>query len=152
MSAITVYYDASCPLCLSEMSTIKALDHANDIVLSDCSAAEFCDPQAAGAGITQLAMMRLIHARTSTGEWLIGIDVFVDLYRRVGLHSVSKFWAHPWLSPVLRLLYPWIARYRLALSRLGINRIYEHAIERAARNALAKSQACSENQCELPPS
>ena len=151
MSAITVYYDASCPLCLSEMSTIKALDQAEEIALCDCSVQGFADFHASEAGIDQAQMMRLIHARTASGQWLIGVDVFVDLYRRVGLRSVAGFWGHPMLSPVLRMLYPWIARYRQALSRLGVNRIYELAIERAAQKALAKSRACNENQCELPP-
>lgn len=151
MSAITVYYDASCPLCLSEMSTIKALDHAEEIALCDCSVPGFSDANASAAGVNQAQMMRLIHARRADGQWLIGVDVFVDLYRRVGLSGVAGFWAHPLLSPILRMLYPWIARYRQSLSRLGVNRIYEMAIERAAKAALAKSRACDGNQCELPP-
>lgn len=152
MKAITVYYDASCPLCSREMSTIKALDHADEIFLTDCSTPDFLDADANAAGITRSEMMRLIHARRESGQWLIGVDVFIELYQRVGLVGVANFWAHPRLGWLLRRLYPWIARYRQQLSRFGVNRIYERAIERAAKQAMAQSQRCSEDKCELPPS
>lgn len=151
MTAVTVYYDASCPLCVREMATIMALDVGQEISMQDCSTPDFFDTQADAAGITPAEMMRLIHARLENGKWLVGVDVFIELYQRVGLSGVARVWAHPFLGALLRRIYPWIARHRQRLSRLGINRIYEYAIERAAKRALAQSQRCKADQCELPP-
>jgi predicted DCC family thiol-disulfide oxidoreductase YuxK len=146
---MTVYFDASCPLCREEMAVIKARDYAEEIILTDCSTAGFFDPIAQAHGISQSQMMQLIYARAANGQWLIGIDVFIAVYERVGLSSIAQFWGHPVLSKFLRKLYPWIAKYRQGLSRLGANKIYTYFINRAAKRALVQSKRCAAGQCGL---
>ena len=129
------------------MTIIKANSSGGDIDLIDCSAADFFDAKASQQGITRAEMMRLIYAQGADGKWLIGVDVFVALYQRVGLTSVSAFWGNRYLSPVLRALYPSIAKYRQGLSRLGANKVYNYFVERAAKKAVR--QRCTDERCEL---
>jgi predicted DCC family thiol-disulfide oxidoreductase YuxK len=144
---MAVFYDASCPLCTKEMAHIKALDSAEHIMLVDCSPANFSHPDITAAGIAQRDLMRLIHARGANGQWLIGVDVFIALYQQIGLPKVAGMWAHPWLGRALRAIYPWLARYRQQLSRLGADRLYFWFVERESRAAIARR--CSDSSCAL---
>ncbi len=40
---LTVFYDASCPMCASEMHALRDLDREGRLELVDCSAAQFSD-------------------------------------------------------------------------------------------------------------
>jgi len=142
-----VFYDASCPLCREEMAIIQANSNGADFDLIDCSPVEFFDAQAAQQGITRADMMRLIYAQGADSKWLIGVDVFVAAYQRVGLSNVAAFWGNRYLSPVLRALYPTLAKYRQGLSKLGANKIYSYFVARAAKKA-AKHR-CTDDRCEL---
>jgi predicted DCC family thiol-disulfide oxidoreductase YuxK len=145
---VYVYFDHSCPLCREEMQAIKERDLFDEIKLIDASAPDFSCEFAAKNGLPQQELMRIIYLRDNKGQWLSGIDVFVALYKRVGLKSIANFWGNRFLSPILRALYPSIARWRQPLSKLGANRIYGWWIKRESARALAKSKRCQDDMCE----
>lgn len=86
---MTVFYDASCPLCLREMTLLKRYDQLDQIHLIDCSPGDF----AAIEGNGRDAMMRVIHSRDAAGQWLVGAPVFAAAYRAAGFASVASLWA-----------------------------------------------------------
>lgn len=59
------------------------------------------------------------------------------------------------LQPLWAVVYPWIARQRMLLSRLGatsaLTRVLHRLHERAAKKALAQSEHCKDGTGELPP-
>ena len=118
---LTVFYDASCPMCASEMHALRDLDKQGRLELVDCSAPEFSDDGLIAERVTREALLARIHARDARGRWLVGVDCFEAVYRAAGLEGAARLWAHPRLRPLLGRLYPWIARHRQILSRLGIN-------------------------------
>jgi predicted DCC family thiol-disulfide oxidoreductase YuxK len=119
---LIVYYDRSCPLCATEMHALRKLNPgALDLV--DCSARNFDDRAIACKGVTRDALMRHIHARGPDGRWLVGLDAFEAAYAAAGLKGAARFWGNRRLRPVLNRIYPWIARYRQPLSRLGLQRL-----------------------------
>ncbi len=120
---LTVFYDASCPMCASEMNALKARDTGNRLALVDCSAPDFKHVKAADAGVSVDAMMTLIHARDAEGCWLVGVDCFEAVYRIAGLEWVARFLGIPAVRSIMGAAYPWIARHRQMLSRLGVNAI-----------------------------
>jgi len=145
---LTIYYDASCPLCANEMRALKTADTDGKLVLEDCSSPAFDDRPYACHGITREAMMRLIHARDAEGRWLRGVDVFEAAYDAAGFAALARLWGHHRLRPWWDKLYPWIARNRYTLSRLGLPRIFRLLTRNAARrSASAAIQACSAGTC-----
>lgn len=130
---LTVYYDKSCPLCATEMDALQDLDWRGRLELVDCSAPGFEDRAAAGEGVTREAMMTRLHARDPEGRWLKGLDAFEAVYAAAGLDRAARLWAHPRLRPLLDRVYPWIARYRQPLSRLGLHRLVGPLIRAGGR-------------------
>jgi len=138
---LTVFYDASCPLCATEMHALRELDAHGRIELIDCSAPEFSDEGLRAEGITRGRLMTVIHARDARGRWLVGAAAFEALYHAAGLDNVARVWASPRWRPILERLYPWIARYRHPLSRLGVHRAVGRLIRRAANRRDAGARA-----------
>jgi len=142
---LTIYYDASCPLCASEMHALRDEDHACRLRLVDCSAPGFDDTALAAAGFPRAELMRRIHARDTAGEWYSGVDVFVLAYRGAGIEPVARAFAHPLLRPIWNRVYPWIAHHRMSLSRLHLTGILAWFVRRTARRAESRAHGCSGN-------
>lgn len=119
---LTVFYDASCPLCVREMEALRARDRHGRLELVDCSAADFDDEGLLAEGITREKLMRLLHVRDAHGRWLVGVAGLEAAYRAVGRERVAGLWGSRRLHPLLRPFYGWVARHRQALSRLSIHR------------------------------
>ena len=112
---LTIYYDASCPLCAVEMHTIKETDFDDKLILVDCSDDNFNEP--AFCPTNKLAMMARIHAQDATGAWIKGVDVFTAAYNAAGFKKLGRFWGSSTLKPILSRIYPFIADNRHWLSR-----------------------------------
>ena len=144
---LTIYYDASCPLCRKEMQTLRDHDVHARLELVDCSPPNFFDPQVQAAGFQPKDLMALIHARDAAGRWFIGVDVFVLAYRAVGIEAIAGLWSNRRLRPLWDRAYPWIARHRMMLSSLGVTRAFGWLVAWSARRALARSQVCHDDVC-----
>lgn len=144
---LLVFYDRSCPLCETEMQTLRKADQRNRLQLIDCSAADFSHPTAEQAKISRQRLLEAMHVLDASGRWHVGVDAFVEVYSAVGIHRVARWLSKPWLKPLFELIYPLIARYRQPLSRLGLNRPFERMIQREARRAAGRH--CSTTDCSL---
>lgn len=113
---LTVFYDASCPMCAGEMQALKSLDRER-LALVDCSALDFDETVLAGVGITRADLMTRIHARDAHGRWLVALDAIEAAYRAVGLERAADFWGSRGLRPLLAPLYGWVARRVQSSSR-----------------------------------
>lgn len=142
---LTLYYDAACPLCNSEMQNLMLRNQAGQLRFVDISAPGFQSPD---AQVSPADMGRLIHARTPAGDWVVGVEVFRLAYRAAGLPRVAAALEAPGLRQVADALYPWVARHRHALPRWIAHLLFETALRRAAR--LAASQRCEGKACRLP--
>lgn len=148
---LTIFFDGSCPLCTREIALLTQFDDQQQLRVIDCSAVDFAPIE----GHAREAMMTLIHARDAAGAWLIGAPVFAAAYRATGFASIASLWGNKHLQPMWRVVYPWIARNRMILSRLGMMNgmtwVLHRLHARAAKKALAKSRACADDRCDLPP-
>jgi predicted DCC family thiol-disulfide oxidoreductase YuxK len=120
---LTVFYDASCPLCAHEMHALRARDREGRIELVDCSAPDFDESVLAGAGVTRWDLMDRIHARDAHGRWLVGVDVLEAVYAAARLKPIAAVLGERRLRPLLSRVYSWFARNRYRLSRQSSRRI-----------------------------
>jgi predicted DCC family thiol-disulfide oxidoreductase YuxK len=146
---LTVYFDASCRLCNSEMQNIKLHDHDNQLLLIDCSQAEFDDTPFRAEGITQEKMMNRLHAQDAEGNWLVGVDAFEVIYRKVGLLAIAELWGGRFIKPLAVKLYPWIVMHRYTLSKMGFAEVFGLWSKREAKKAEQRSAACREQRCSI---
>jgi predicted DCC family thiol-disulfide oxidoreductase YuxK len=146
---LTIYFDGSCPLCTREIQLLTRFDEQLRLQVVDCSSPAFAPVD----GHARDDMMALIHARDAAGQWLIGAPVFAAAYRATGFGAIARLWGSPRLQPLWRIVYPWIARHRMWLSRLGaidaMTWILHRLHSRAAARALAQSQACAADRCDV---
>lgn len=147
---LTIYFDASCALCNSEMQTIKLRDSENALTLIDCSGPDFDDGPFQQEGISRDAMMNCLHAQDASGQWLKGVTAFEVIYRTVGMTSIAKFWGHPLTRPITERVYPWVVRHRHILSSLGLHQVFALWSRRAAQAANRRSQGCKDGHCTIP--
>lgn len=134
---LTIYYDASCPLCANEMHALKTSDVSGKLILVDCSSPAFDNGPFAGSDVTRESMLQLIHARDAEGRWFRGVDVFEIAYDAAGFALLARLWGHRWLRPWWDKLYPCIARNRYALSRMGLPYLFRLLMSNAKRTAAA---------------
>jgi predicted DCC family thiol-disulfide oxidoreductase YuxK len=144
---LEVYYDGSCRLCRAEIGALAAADANGVLDLRDCAAASFDDATPRAAGIDRAALMTAMHVRDGAGRWHVGVDAFVALYRAVGIESMARLWGHPHLKPILQRAYPWIARNRALLSRLGAASVIEWLVGWQARRAARRR--CAGGACGI---
>lgn len=112
---LTIYYDAACPMCKTEMETLKETDVDNKLILVDCSNTNLKVPPT--CPITREAMMERIHAVDASGQWIKSTEVFAVAYAASGYQTIANIWANKALTPLLRKLYPWVADNRHWLSK-----------------------------------
>lgn len=137
---LTVYYDASCPLCRAELHALKSTDYEGRLELRDCSTPDFADTSAESDGISRDAMMKAMHVRDARGHWYRGVDAFVMVYRAAGIERMVRLWAHPRLKPWWDRIYPWIARHRQIMSYLQLHRLFGWIVRRAALSAAKRDR------------
>ena len=145
---LTLYYDASCPLCSAEMAALKRCDRHDVLRLVDCAAPGFADADCAAARIEVPALMRRLHCRDAAGQWRIGVPAFAVAYTAVGAAGIGGFFADTRWAPVLDRLYGWLADHRQGFSRLGLNGVFGAWVHWMARRAQRRAAACHDGRCE----
>jgi predicted DCC family thiol-disulfide oxidoreductase YuxK len=149
---LTIYYDSACPICSTEMGTLMSLDVDHRLVLFD-GAGGALDAACIEAGLSSQQLLAIIHARDADGRWIEGIDVFVAAYRAAGLSALASLFADRRLRPIWDRVYPWIARNRYRLSRLGLHHLFRLIPHRrllaSAERAVRTSATCTNGSCKL---
>jgi predicted DCC family thiol-disulfide oxidoreductase YuxK len=114
---LTIFYDASCRMCVAQVRRLKRRDAQGRLELVDCSSAQFDETVLAGLPLRRADLMAVIHARDAHGRWYSGVDVFELAYRAVGREAAAGIWANRALRPLLARLYARVARHRHAIPR-----------------------------------
>ncbi len=99
---------------------IRNKDKRDLMKLTDIADPTF-DPSDTGKSLDQL--MREIHGRYANGELVVGVDVFREIYKRLGFGWLVKPTTLPVVGWVMDRCYDFFAglRYRSALKRYNKN-------------------------------
>lgn len=132
---LTIYYDASCPLCNAEMNNLMLRNTAQKLQFVDASPAGFAPPM---AGLARSDLMILIHAQCADGRVVRGVEVFRLAYEAVGLGWVTALTKWPVLRQLADLAYPVLVRHRYRIPRSLVRMALEGPTRRAAERAAAR--------------
>ena len=80
-----VFYDEQCPLCRKEINFVRKRDKNGSLKLVDISAPSF-DASSVGKSLDEL--MKEIHGRHADGTLVIGVEVFRQIYQRIGFGAL----------------------------------------------------------------
>lgn len=117
-----VFYDQDCGICRREIDMIRRKDSRNQIVLINIAAPDF---DASAFGISLHKLMREIHGRYPNREpakqWITGVEVFREIYSRLGFRSATRFSRLPVISHACDLGYQGFSylRFKLAMRRMN---------------------------------
>jgi predicted DCC family thiol-disulfide oxidoreductase YuxK len=115
---VEVFFDGECPLCVREIKLLRWLDRKKNILFTDIAAPEF---QATEFGKTPTEFMDEIHGRLpgengNPDRWIIGVEVFRQLYAAVGFGWLVWPTRLPGISHALNFGYRVFAKHRLRLT------------------------------------
>lgn len=110
---VEVFYDADCPLCMTEIRMLMRKDRNARIQFTNIAANGF---DASSYGTTYDALMSRIRGRLADGTWIEGVEVFRRLYTAIGFRWVVAVTRIPGLSHLLSLAYVVFAKNRLRLT------------------------------------
>lgn len=110
---------------------IRRKDKQNRLVLTDIADENF---EPGEVSLTQ--MMKEIHGRRSDGSYVKGVEVFREIYERIGLGVFVK----PTRLPVVRQLLDWAYQIFAKIR-------YSSAKRRMIKNGAT----CESGACNLPP-
>lgn len=110
---LTIFYDATCPLCLAEIHLLKHHNHKKLL--------EFIDIHSLDPANTiidcQLALQK-IHAKLGEQLIVVGPEVFFEAYKRTDLRLVNYLFSFAIFRFAYAKFYWVFAKYRHQISKL----------------------------------
>ena len=111
---LTFLYDGACPLCLRETNFLRKRDILNRIKFVDINNEDY--NSSIFNEISYAEAMSNLHGILENGEIIRGLDVLAFSYELIGLGWVYFPLKIKFLSPILRLIYRYWAKYRLQIT------------------------------------
>jgi predicted DCC family thiol-disulfide oxidoreductase YuxK len=111
---LTVFYDASCPVCVLEIEMLRRRDTEQRLQLIDLSAPTF---DAAIYGFEHADLDAVLHAVRPDGSVVRGMAALRLAYRGAGLGWLLQATRWPIVASIADAAYRVFARHRHALSR-----------------------------------
>ena len=115
-SIFEVFFDGQCPLCKREIDMIRRKDKRKRLKLTDIAASDF----AGVSGKTLPELMKEIHGRNADGNFVTGVEVFRQIYSRLGFGRLVKISRLPILRHAMDVGYRVFAflRFKHAARRM----------------------------------
>ena len=111
---LEVFYDGACSLCSREIGMLRKLDRKDRILFTDIAAPGF--DAVVHTGLTYETLMATIYARLPDGRLITGVEVFRQLYGRVGFKALMPLTRLPGIRHSLDAAYAVFAENRLRLT------------------------------------
>ena len=113
-SKLVFLFDGGCPLCVRETNFLKSKDIQNQIKFVDINDEKY--NSTLFSDISYEMAMSNLHGILENGVIIKGLDVLAFSYELIGLGWVYFPLKIKFLSPLLRLIYRYWAKYRLQIT------------------------------------
>jgi len=113
--SLKLLYDGDCPFCRREVDWLKRYDRDGRLATEDITQPSF---RAEDYGLTQEAVMGVLHAIMPDGRVLRRVEAIREAYRAVGLGWIVAPLSWPVIGWIADIAYGAFARNRVALGRL----------------------------------
>lgn len=110
---LEVFYDGQCSLCRREIEWLKKKDRQQRVAFTDIAADGF---DATKYGKTWDEFMAEMYGRLPDGTWLVGLDTFDHLYRKLQLGWMVRWTRWPLFRPATDWAYRLFAKNRTRLT------------------------------------
>jgi predicted DCC family thiol-disulfide oxidoreductase YuxK len=120
---LNVIYDSKCGVCKLEIEWLSRRDHRINsastpkLKMTDLESDDYNPSDPANGNVSYREALAAIHAVTSDGKVLKGVEVFALAYQQVGLGWLFAITKWPGLEPLVQFGYEVFAKYRTALTR-----------------------------------
>ena len=111
---LTFLFDGGCPLCLRETNFLKKRDILKLIAFIVINSKVYDESLIKEMSYSEA--MSNLHGIMENGEVIKGLDVLAYSYELIGLGWVYYPLKIKFLSPILRLVYRYWAKYRLQIT------------------------------------
>lgn len=115
MAELIIFYDAGCPLCVSEMRHLMKLDTEGKISLENIHADDFT---LRFPHIDQQRADQILHGQLASGEVIYALDVTYNAWALVGKRHWVAILRWPLIKQVADYSYLFFAKYRSTISKL----------------------------------
>jgi predicted DCC family thiol-disulfide oxidoreductase YuxK len=107
MTAVTVWFDGSCPLCTREIALMRRLDHRHAIAFIDIA------NQGATCPLDRATLLRRFHAQEAGAPVVSGAAAFAAMWRAIPLlRPLGLLARNPLVLRALNRLYGGFLRIR----------------------------------------
>lgn len=128
-----VFFDGQCPLCKREIEMIRRQDKSKKLELTDISRSDFSSDD-----FSLDTLMREIHGRMPNGEYVKGVEVFREIYQRIGFSGIVASTRLPVIRQLLDVAYRCFAFLR-----------FKHAMHRLKKSEVENSaNSCETGSCQ----
>lgn len=112
---LKLLFDGACPFCKREIAWMQKQNKSGHLAFEDISLPDF-DPNI--YGLTQEAVMGVIHGILNDGRIIKKVDVFTEAYRLLGFGWLVAPLSWPVIRSMAAFGYEIFARYRVPLGNL----------------------------------
>ena len=112
-----VFFDGKCPLCRREIDMIRRKDKQKRLILTDIADEGF-EP----SDVPLMKLMKEIHGRAPNGSYVTGVEVFRQIYSRIGFEFFAKLSRLPLAGNLLDVAYHLFAKIRYWSAKRRMNR------------------------------
>ena len=116
-----VFFDGDCPLCRREIDMVRRLDKSDRLILTDIASPSFV-----ATDVSLDTLMREIHGRFPDGDYVTGVEVFRQIYDRIGFSFLVVPTRWPVVRHALHPMYRFFAYFRFQLAKRRMSRANCH--------------------------
>lgn len=115
LKTLTLFYDATCPLCQAEILFLSGRNAAGLLKFIDIHSSQY---QPTEVGVSCEQALASMYGQYDDGSLIQGVAVFSEAYARADLPMMAKIFSWKPAQPLLGIAYAFFAKNRHTISKI----------------------------------